>query len=142
MSTVDIRMGLRSLLLGESTISDRVGARVFPQKLPQNQQQDSIVYTRISGSSYYHNLGPSGLMRPRIQIDVYSKTQDAAFTLAQLVKERLEGFSGPVSYGSGSPQDTVRVRGIFLDSETDEWDEASQLHRIRQDYLVWFGERT
>ena len=38
--------------------------------------------------------GPSGLARPRFQLDAYAKSADLACALADLVKDHLDGFSG------------------------------------------------
>ena len=142
MTLADIRIGLRAYLLADSTISTRVGGnRIYPVKLPQGITADSIVYTKISGQGDHHMQGPSGLTRPRIQIDSWSQSMDAASSLADLVKERIDGFEGLMPWGENSPAEAIVVKGIFFESEREGWDEGAKLYRVSRDYLVWYAER-
>lgn len=142
MTLVDSRRGLRNYLLEDASISARVaGMRVYPLKMPQGMLLESIVYTRVSAQGDYHNGGPSGLARIRMQIDCWAPSLDAAASLADLVKERIEGFRGTMPYGSGSPSDELTVRGIFFDSEREDYDDTAKLYRVSRDYFVWFAER-
>lgn len=142
MTLVDVRAGLRALLLGDSQISTAVGAtRIYPVLLPQGTVLDSIVYTRITGQGDMTNDGPSWLVRPRIQIDVWSQQMTAAVRLANLVKERLEGFRGTLAFGSNSPQDEILFRGIFFEGEIDSYDDTAKLYRMSRDYSVWHAEK-
>lgn len=133
MTLVDLRPGLRTYLLADGAISSAVGGeRVYSLVLPQGQKLPSIVYSKISNIGDHHMQGPSGLARPRMQIDCYALTQDAAVELAQMVKERMDGFQGDM--------DTVNVLGVFFDLDRDLYDDPSGLFRVSQDYLVWFRE--
>lgn len=142
MTLQDLRPGLRAYLLADSNISSIVGgSRVYAIKLPQGQVLASIVFSKISGIGDYHLQGPSGLSRPRIQIDCWAQSTDAASALGALVKERIDGFRGLMSYGSDSPQASVEVLGSFLDSEREDYDDTAKLYRVSLDYLIWFRER-
>lgn len=142
MTLVDVRAGLRALLLGDAQISTAVGAtRIYPVVLPQGMKLDSIVYTRVSGQGDVTNDGPSWLVRSRVQVDAWSQQMSSAVRLANLVKERIEGFRGPYSYGSNSPPDEIIFRGVFLENELDSYDDAAGLYRMSRDYSVWFAER-
>lgn len=142
MSIADVRLGLRAYLLADSGISTLVGAlRIYPVKLPQGQLQPSIVYRRISGLGDHHMEGASGLNRVRIQIDCYSQSVDTANTLANLVKERIDGFGpGAMEWDESSPANAIAVQGIFFDSEREDWDAEAELHFVSRDYMVWFKE--
>jgi hypothetical protein len=97
MTLADVRVGLRAYLLDDATISGLVGgSRIYPVRLPQGQTLTSIVYTRISGLGDHHMQGPSGLSRPRIQIDCWSQSADTADLLARMVKARIDGFQGSI----------------------------------------------
>lgn len=130
----DARPALRDFLMADASISDAVGGvRIYPVILQQGQRQPSLVYNRISDVGDYHMLGPSGLARPRFQIDAYAETQDLADTLNRLVKDRLDGFSGDMG--------SVTVQGAFIDSLRDEYEQDSKLFRVSTDYIIWFNER-
>ena len=108
--------------------------------MPQGQTLESIVYSRVSAVGDHHMQGPSGIGRPRVQIDSWSPTADQASSLSRLVKERIYGFRGFMPYGSNSPQSTVEVLGIFLDSERDDYDDSASMYRVSMDFFVWFRE--
>jgi hypothetical protein len=142
MTLADVRPGLRAYLLADSGISALVGgARIYAVHLPQGETQASIVFSRISGLGDHHMQGPSGLARPRLQIDCWAASIDAAFALSNMVKERIDGFRGDMPYGANSPQDLITVRGVFFDSEREDYDDTAKLYRASCDYFIWFLER-
>lgn len=137
----DIRPALRGHLLADPAISAKVeGERIYPVRIPQGVNGTSIVYNRISGQGDHHNQGPSGLARSRVQIDCWAKTADAASTLANLVKDRLDGWQGDMEYGSSSPREFVNVPGAFFENERDLWDPESEMYGVSRDYFIWVRE--
>jgi Protein of unknown function (DUF3168) len=127
--TFDLRPALRTFLLADAAIAAAVGGpRVFPVVLPQGERRASLVYTRISDVGDHHMGGPSGLARPRYQIDAYAALQDDADSLARLVKDRLDGFRGLMG--------SVQVQGAFLDSLRDEYEQEAELFRTSVDYII------
>jgi hypothetical protein len=145
MTIADIRPALTAYVVADASISGVIGtrqdARMFPVVLPQGEKRPSVVYSRISGLSDHHMQGPSGLSRPRIQIDCWAAKADIAATLSDLVKARIDGFKGDIPYGGDSPQASVTVQGIFFDSEREDFDNESKLYRASRDYFIWFAER-
>jgi hypothetical protein len=77
--------------------------------------------------------GPSGLTRPRFQIDAWAATPDEANTLADLVKFYLDGFSGSM--------DTVVVQGAFFETERDDYQADIDMYRVSRDYIIVYEER-
>jgi hypothetical protein len=128
----DIRPALREFLLGDAAITTVVGTRVFPIKIPQGVTAASIVYTRISGDGDYTMQGPSGFVSPRIQIDAWAGSADAAANLANLVKDRLDGYRGVMGSGGGA----ITVHGVFIADQREDYDDAAQLHRSGRDYFI------
>ena len=138
----DIRPALRAFLLSDADISAAVGgSRIHPSVMPQGQTAASIVYSVISEITDHTTTGPSGLVMVRMQIDAYALTTDAADALARAVKERIDGFSGVMTYGSSSPQDGVNVQGCFSESARTGYEADSELFRSSRDYLIWLEER-
>lgn len=140
MTLADIRLGLRAFLLADAAILALVADRVFPIVLKPGETQTSIVYIRISGQGDHWMQGSSGLARPRYQIDCWAQTPGAANALANLVKERLDGYRGPMPYGSNSPQDFVTVQGVFFTDEREDYDPANKMYRVGRDYFIWHRE--
>jgi hypothetical protein len=141
MTVKDILPGLRAFLLADAAISTAIGgARIYPGRLPQGMALARIVYTLISDPGDYHNAGPSSLARPRYQIDAWApgSNPDAATALANLIKDRIDGYRGEM--GSGGT--LVNVRGVFRDAGgREEFDDSAKLWRNGRDYLIWFDER-
>jgi hypothetical protein len=110
--------------------------------MKQGETRDSVVYTRITEFEPYHMTAPSGLVSARFQFDSWSRSADSAQTLADLVKETLGGFSGPINLDTSSPpNNVVNVRGIFLVNGRDDYDGEAQMFRMSRDYFVWYGDR-
>jgi len=142
----DIRPALFAYLMADAGISAAVegavilqngGSRIFPMRLPAGIKKDSIVYTRVSGEGDHHMEGPSGLARVRMQIDAWSKTIPGAVSLANLVKERIDGFRGVMGSGAAA----VTIQGIFFESEREDYDDVAELNRVSRDYFIVYEER-
>jgi hypothetical protein len=85
--------------------------------------------------------GASGLARPRLQIDCWSRSADAAAALADMVKQRLDGLRGAVEWDENSPGNAVVIQGVFFESEREDYDGTAELYRTSRDYFVHFEER-
>ena len=134
MPLSDIRPALRAFLLTDADVSAAVGgSRIYPVVLQQGQREPSLVFNRISGQGDHHMQGPSGLTRPRFQIDAYAPSHDDAAELADLVKLALDGYSGLMG--------SVNVQGVFFETEREDYQSDVGLHRVSRDYLIWYEER-
>ncbi len=128
----DIRPALRSYLLADAEVNALVGgSRIHHARLPQDQVEPSVVYHNISGIGDYHLQSDSGLGQVRMQIDSWAQSADAATELANAVYDRLTGVRGYM--------DTVSVKGTFLTSGRDDYDDVNRLYRISRDFIIWYG---
>jgi hypothetical protein len=138
----DLRPALRAYLLADNAISQAVGGtRIYPTVLPQGVKHSSLVYNVISEVTNHHMQGASGLVMVRMQLDSYAPNPDDADALARAVKLRIDGFSGPMTYGSNSPPDAVVVQGIFSETARTDFQAEAELHRVSRDYLIHYSER-
>lgn len=133
----DIRPALREFLLGDSNISALVVARVYPIVLPQGVKQASVVYSRISGGGDYDMQSSTGYVRPRIQIAAWAPKADDAVTLANRVKDRIDGYSGVMGTGLAA----VTVQGVFMADEREMYDDSVQMYGVMRDYFIHHEER-
>lgn len=141
MTTKDIRAAIKEYILGDSSIAAIIGTRIYPVILPQGVVDTSIVYSRISGLGDNTMRSATFLSRPRMQIDAWSARHDTAAELANLIKQRIDGFGpGDLPYGSNSPRDFVFVQGIFYQSERDDFDNEMKMFSVSRDYFVWHEE--
>lgn len=143
MTLKDIRPALRTFLLADGSISTAVGGvRIYPVKLPSGVPAGpAIVYNLISEETDHHMQGASGLVFARYQIDAWATTSDLAQNLALLIKSRLDGYKGPMEYGTNSPKDFITVLGVFSENALFDYDAAANLHRASRDFFIDYGER-
>jgi hypothetical protein len=129
---LDIRPSLRAYLLADAAIAAAVIDRVYTIKIPQGVSATCIVYTRISGGGDYHLQGLSGFARHRYQIDSWAPTANGAASLADLIRDRIDGFRGVMG--------DVTVHGIFFQDQREDYDDEARLHRTGRDYFIDFAE--
>lgn len=141
MTIADIRVGLRAYLIDDAAVAAVAGARVYSAVFPQGIIEPTVVFHRVSGLGDYHMLGPSGISRPRFQIDCWAQTIDAAVTLANLVKDRIDGFRGTWLWGEDSPAEGIVIQGVFYDQEREMFDNDMKMFLCSRDYLIWHAER-
>lgn len=137
MSLKDIRPALRAFLIADGPIAALVATRVYPIKLPAGIAAASIVYNEVSGVGDYHMQGPSGLAQVRMQIGAWAPTADQAHALFLAIKERIEGYRGPMGEGAAE----VRVQGVFIDTWRDLDDTVANLRGKIADYFIHYEER-
>lgn len=123
---------LRTYLLADASILATVGQRIYPIRLPQNPTLPAITYLKVSGLRHYKTNGPQNLSRPRVQIDCWATTYAAALSLAEDVRQALEGYSGAMG--------TKTVQGTFFENEQEFFEDEPLYYRHSRDYFVWFEE--
>jgi len=134
MAIIDLRPELRLFLLESSDIFTAVGgARIFPHILPQGERRASLVYNLISEITDHHMQGASGLVTARYQLDAWAGLADDADALARLVKNRIDGYRGPMG--------AVQVQGVFADTAFTRYESNPNLYGVSRDFLIWYGER-
>jgi len=130
----DLRPELRLFLLDDAAIFSAVGgARIHPVVMPQGEKRPSLVCNTITETTDHHTQGPSGLVMVRMQIDAYATLPNDADALARAVKDRLDGYRGPMG--------AIDVQGVFAETARTGYESEPKLYRVGRDYLVWYGER-
>lgn len=130
-----IGAGLRTLLINDSGVSNLIGSRMYPVRLPQSPTVPAIVYMAITGQRFHNTEGSSGLSGPRIQIDCWAATFSETQSLALAVRKVLDGYRGAAG------DDTIQ--GAFFDSERDFFEAdagVSGLYRTSMDFFIYFEE--
>lgn len=138
---VDIRPGLRNHLLTDASIAAMVSTRIYPVRNAEGNRSDCIVFVRVLENESYNFTGRTGLVGARFQIDAWSQSTDRVNHLADLVKERLSGYSGIWSYGGSSPNDFVTVQGAFLTTAFEDYSEEAQMYRLSRDFMIWYKDQ-
>jgi hypothetical protein len=139
--SVDVRPGLRNYLLTDPNISAMVGGkRIYPVKNVEGNRDDTVIFIRILENVTYHMRGSTQLVGARFQLDSLSQSTDRAYSLSELVKERLGGASGNWFYGGNSPSDFVNVQGAFHLTGFEDFNEEAGLYRFSRDYMIWYED--
>ena len=131
MSVDTIEKAIRSILINDSTVS-AITTRCYPATLPQDPIYPLILFSKVTGMRDHHLQGPSGLAHPRFQVEAWATTYDAAKTLANAIREALDGYKGTVG--------TVVIGSILIESERDVYEDAVSCHRVIMDFYCWHSE--
>lgn len=89
---------LYSLLNGSPDIRNRVGSRIYPERVPAGVAGECIVISHISSEVESHLLNESDCAIPTMQIDFYSNSTSKAHSGYQLIRNLLSGYSGDVAH--------------------------------------------
>ena len=126
-----IEAAIRSILIADDTVK-ALTTRVYPVALPQSPQYPLILYTKITGMRDHHLQGPSGHAHPRFQVEAWSKTYTEAKTLADAIREALDGYSG-TAVGT-------KIGSCLIESERDDYQNEIEAFRVIMDFFVWHEE--
>jgi hypothetical protein len=85
-----------SRLSTDGLITDYVGTKIYPDITPQNVQYPFVVYTIVNSLPVDFKDGQSNLEEITLQIDVYTQSYDDTQDLANLIRNRLDRFTGIV----------------------------------------------
>lgn len=107
-----MKAALHSRLSSSPAVTALVADRITPGRRDQGAAFPAIVYHLISAPRSRTLAGDTSLIKARVQIDCWGRTEDEADQTAKAVKAALEGAR--FTHGS------VRVNGIFLIDENDD----------------------
>jgi len=128
-----IESALRSMIIADETVEGLTGSRVYPGWLPQSVTLPCITYTKVSGERGMNVSAPSGYAHPRFQVDTWATTYAGAKTLANAVRQALNGVTNTTISG-------VRIGSIVMLSERDDFETDTEIHRVSMDFSVWHDE--
>jgi hypothetical protein len=137
MSTYGFGAELRKLILDSAGVTALIGSRVFPNLVPQRTAFPAVVYTQISSERTSVMGTDTGTVRSTWQVDSYATTYTGARQLASEVRKALQRKLGPVQV-SGYP--AKLLQGLFVEADTDFFEDENQLHRVSTDYTIWYVE--
>ena len=131
----DIEQVLQAKMVGETSITDLVGTRVYPLKAPDNPTFPFITYQRIDSEPIYTMDGGGNRVESRFQIDAwdrglaaYKNTKAIARALQAVLSNWREVVSG------------VDVQSFMRENENDDWESEAGVARVSQDWRVFHSE--
>jgi hypothetical protein len=128
---------LRKLMTDDAAVTAMVGTRIFPGLLPQRADFPAVVYGQISSERVSAMGQDTGTVRSIWQIDCYAKTYGSARELASKVRKSLQRKLGSVAIPSNGAK---LLQGLFVEADTDLFEDETQLHRVSTDYVIWYVE--
>lgn len=78
-------------------LSTLAGGRIYPMLAPQGATLPHIVYQLVSGGHRHTLAGGAGHAAPRFQLTCWADTYTAAAELGELVRNRVQGYSGTIT---------------------------------------------
>jgi len=124
-----IEEALKALI--ESVVLEVTG-RTQPGFIEQDSILPAISYLKVSEGTSYTQQGPSNLLKPMFQIDIWDKSFKQAVTLAKKLRKGISGYNGTV--------EGIEIKGIFLRNNSGVYEDAPELWRNRTLIELWYKE--
>jgi hypothetical protein len=134
----NVAIALRAYLIGQSSLSDQISTRMYPDALPQSSTLPAVSYRKISGVHDHYVEGYSGVCTARITFDCYAATRSSAEAVADAIAELMNGLRGTYS--------SVDILDVQYDSGPEYYEESPQdgsdEHRYvtTMDFLINYRE--
>ncbi|HEY7822166.1 MAG TPA: DUF3168 domain-containing protein [Acidimicrobiia bacterium] len=154
---------LAYLLKNNATVSELVSARIYPNIVPQRGTFPCVVYNQINSQRTSVMGQDTGTVESVWQLDVYAQTYAGARELAVAVRKAIQRYRGftPVAIQADDVLErdsdnvlerdsdavvqrtllgTKLIQQIFIDADTDFYEDDTRLHRVSIDIRVWYDE--
>lgn len=126
---------LFTYLSGDDGISDLVGARIYPMRLPEGATLPAISWNRISANRLYtHDTfdETDAWTAARVQFNCWATSAEEAMRLGEAVLLALSGYDGDMA--------GELVGSSFAINELDDYEPATKLHRRILDFLISYED--
>lgn len=120
----DIHVALRNLLLADTNVTDIVGTRIYPMKMPLDSPLPTLTIHRISNPIDHLTDTAS----PRFQISVWSEDYAQAQQLRDAVIDYLNRYKGV--------QDGINIKQIIYLEAVDIFEEQTSIYHIPIDFKI------
>lgn len=104
--------------------------RIYPFATSQNPTHPFILYHTVEDQPFDDIKGSGGLFRAHIQLDIYAKSHDESWQLAEEVRKSLMGYAGTHL--------TVNILGITLEPQFDAFEEEINDYRVISPVKAWY----
>ena len=118
-----------SRLSTDGSITAYVGTKIYPDITPQNVQYPFVVYTIVNSLPVDFKDGQSNLEEITLQIDVYTQSYDDTQDLANLIRNRLDRFTGTVE---GVEVQTIK----YVSSDSQIFNAELSVYWMSIDFMI------
>lgn len=128
---------LRSALVGTTSVTSLVSAKIYPVLAPASAGLPFVTWRR-SGINREQTLsGPMGVPRVSVEYSIYGSTYEEARRVADAMRLVLDGYGGTA--------DNTEVKQTSLENESDDFVQLAgadlpPVYQITQTYDVWWQE--
>lgn len=133
---MNIEQALYALLTTDTGVSALIGTRLYPLTIAQDVALPAAAYQRISGPRKHAHDGPLSVAEGRFQFTCQAATYAAAKSVANAIRQALDGYNGAVTVG----EDSLEIEGSFLVNELDGYEFETEAETVRLDYLILYQE--
>jgi hypothetical protein len=91
---MNLEQGLVAYLRALPTVAALVGERIYPQAATQGAELPYITYLVVSRPRGKHLTGSNGVVRPRVQLDAYTRTYADLRSLSDALFAGLDSHAG------------------------------------------------
>jgi hypothetical protein len=118
-----------SRLSTDVSITAYIGTKIYPDITPQNVQYPFVVYTITNSLPVDYKDGQSNLEEITLQIDVYTQSYDDTQDLANLIRNRLDRFTGTVE---GVEVQTIK----YVSSDSQVFNAELSVYWMSIDFMI------
>lgn len=133
-----IESELFSYLTAQTTVTDYVANRIYPDTAPENVTSPFIVFGKTDTNREYTLTSANAICTARFQMDVLANTRLTCELIVEAIRLSTDGFQG--NWG------TTFVHLSKCDSESVGFDlldgKDTGIHRASFDLIVMFSEST
>lgn len=113
---MSIESALVEYLKADAPLIAQISTRLYKDIAPPTAVTPYIVYQIIGSQPWHHLTAAADKTTKRAQFTVYSDSQLAVVTVANLLREALDGYRGRMG------TENMDVRHIMLENESDRFD--------------------
>ena len=118
-----------SRLSTDGSITAYIGTKIYPDITPQNVQYPFVVYTITNSLPVDYKDGQSNLEEITLQEDVYTQSYDDTQDLANLIRNRLDRFTGTVE---GVEVQTIK----YVSSDSQVFNAELSVYWMSIDFMI------
>ena len=118
-----------SRLSTDGSITAYIGTKIYPDITPQNVQYPFVVYTITNSLPVDYKDGQSNLEEITLQIDVYTQSYDDTQDLSNLIRNRLDRFTGTVE---GVEVQTIK----YVSSDSQVFNAELSVYWMSIDFMI------
>lgn len=112
-------------------ITDLVGQRIYPIKLPQNVVYPAITYFMVGERHELASGVNPGIVEGRWQVNAWGSTVKSARDVAEAVRLGFERYRGTA--------DNTEILDVYDDETAGEtYEDDVLVYRVHRDYRVWW----